>query len=319
MADILFMHYAQVFLSALERLEELAPGSTATQLRQTPTASRVTLGKALGLGNAGKVPRGSTMMDAVVEGGGGGGGGGDGESEGTGGIFMGGGRGSILPRATWCKTWRFCMVAGDYKCANTYEPLAGRDGNTLVDMVSERTKLANRNQGTFVVAPSKGHWAVTLNEIKKPILDYLEETPPNGTHLPIDKKWVLVGDRLSGVIEFEFETIGVPQVREAVGGVTVAGSLGNGSTANIAAKDSRVTVCKPDFIDYVGLDDVNGVSYCIDGMNTSVSRVLGHPGLHPGSCVLLAAKVGVGRHTLTVEPLRRGPPHVAISHVMYPA
>lgn len=186
-----------------------------------------------------------------------------------------------------------------------------------MDMVSERTQLVNRHQESLLVSPSKGSWAVTLNEIKQPILDYLEQTPPEGMHLPVDMKWVLVGDQLSGPIGFEFETLGVPPVREAVGGLVVAG--GGSSTANCPAKDSRITVCKPDFIDYVGLGDVNGVTYSVDGVKTSVVRLLDHQGLHNGSCALLAAEVGVGRHTLTMEPLSRGPPHVAISHVIYPA
>lgn len=42
-------------------------------------------------------------------------------------------------------------------------------------------------------------------------------------------------------------------------------------------------------------------------------------GLYPGSCVLLNADVGVGRHTVRVEPLKAGEPFVAISHVLYPA
>lgn len=309
MADMLFMHYGQVFLSALERLEKLAPGSTPTQLRETAAPARTTLGTALGLGNAGKVPRGSTPTDNIVEGGH--------ENGGDSDVFMGGGRGSILPRPTWCSSWRFCMIAGDYKCANTYYPLAGKGGNRLVDMVSEQTHLVNRHHESLVVSPSNGSWAVTLNEVKQPILDYLEQSPPEGMHLPVDMKWVLVGDQLSGPIEFEFETLGVPPVREVVGGLTAPGE--GGSTANGPAKDSRITVCKPDFIDYVGLGDVNGVSYSVDGVKTSVVRLLDHSGLHSGSCALLAAEVGVGRHTLTVEPLSRGPPHVAISHVIYPA
>lgn len=42
-------------------------------------------------------------------------------------------------------------------------------------------------------------------------------------------------------------------------------------------------------------------------------------GMHNGSCVLLDAEVGIGRHTVRVEPLKAGEPFVAISHVLYPA
>lgn len=42
-------------------------------------------------------------------------------------------------------------------------------------------------------------------------------------------------------------------------------------------------------------------------------------GLYPRSCVLLDAEVGVGRHTVRVEPMMEGEPYVAVSHVLYRA
>lgn len=81
---------------------------------------------------------------------------------------------------------------------------------------------------------------------------------------------------------------------------------------------SRVAVCKPDFIDRVRFDDEKGVRFSVDGVITSV--VPGGGGhLATKSCALLAAEIGPGLHRLTVEPLRKGEPLVAISHVIYPA
>ena len=80
-----------------------------------------------------------------------------------------------------------------------------------------------------------------------------------------------------------------------------------------------MVVCRPDFIDRVELDDKAGVRYSVDGVETSPVGLVSQYGLHKGSCVLLAAEVGVGRHTLAVEPLKTGKPFVAISHVLYPA
>ncbi|CAM9369775.1 unnamed protein product [Laminaria digitata] len=318
-ADMLFMHYGKVFLNALDRLEEAAPAWTVAQFLELSTPSRESLGACLGLwGNKGDSAQASTGGVVVSSG--------DLDS----GSFMGGGRGSVLPRPVWCKGWRFCEGAGNYRCANTYFPLAGKNGSRLVDMVSERTPVVNTGHESIVVPPRRGHWAVTLNEVKVPILEYLKTTPPEGMHHPIDMKWVLVGDAKSGPIEFEFETIGVVPVGVGAaggGGATTAvetESSGNSTAAGVrrvteAEEDSRVVVCRPDFIDRVELDDKAGVKYSVDGVETSPVELVAQYGLHQGSCVLLAAEIGVGRHTLTVEPLKTGQPFVAISHVLYPA
>ena len=42
------MHYAEVFLSALGRLEVVAPGVTGAELREKDSASRTDLGTSLG-------------------------------------------------------------------------------------------------------------------------------------------------------------------------------------------------------------------------------------------------------------------------------
>ncbi|CAM9497882.1 unnamed protein product, partial [Laminaria digitata] len=48
LADMLFMHYAEVFLSALGRLEDVAPGVTGAELREKDTDSRTDLETSLG-------------------------------------------------------------------------------------------------------------------------------------------------------------------------------------------------------------------------------------------------------------------------------
>lgn len=120
-----------------------------------------------------------------------------------------------------------------------------------------------------------------------------------GFHKPIDTKWVLVGDKGSGPIEFEFFTA-VDAEAEAEG------------------TDSRVVVCKPDFIDRVDFEDSKGVRFSLDGVETSVVPAEGN-GMATASCSVLAAEVAPGRHRLVVEALRQGEPFVAISHVIYPA
>lgn len=191
---MLFMHYGAVFLSALERLEVVRPGITASGLRQHETLSERGMGilrESLGL-DAG----GMSVTNAAA--------GADGGSTAPGndnvnssksssnstGAYMGGGRGDILPPPAWCKGWRFCDWAGSYRCANTYSPLAGRDGSRLVDMVSERTPtVLNRHRLENFVEPSPGRWAVTLNEESANIKAYLQVPPPEGFHHPIDMKW----------------------------------------------------------------------------------------------------------------------------------
>lgn len=123
---------------------------------------------------------------------------------------------------------------------------------------------------------------------------------PDGFHKPIDTKWVLVGNKGSGPIEFEFFTAGVP-----ADDVT-------------PPADSRIAVCKPDFINRVEFDDPAGVRFLVDGVVTSVVPADGN-GMATASCSVLAAEIAPGRHRLTVEPLRGGKPFVAISHVIYPA
>lgn len=312
-ADMLFMHYAEVFLRALERLDEVEPGTTVTQLREKSLPSRLSLGKTLGLGNETLVARVSATADDDTRGVG---------TESSD-IFMGKGRGSVLPPPVWCKGLYFCRGAGNYRCANTYVPLAGKEGSRLVDMVSERTgAVLNRDRQYFDVQPSEGHWAVTLNENVYNIVHYMKEGPPKGMHLPIDMKWVLVGGHLSGPIEFEFETIGFLPIQDAIEEDTIV-DVGNDTTLSqntTVVEDSQLlAVCKPDFIDRVELSNSSAVRFCIDGVEALVVREMDHYGLNAGSCVILGAEIGVGRHTLTVEPLDSGGELVAISHVLYPA
>ncbi|CAM9376102.1 unnamed protein product [Scytosiphon promiscuus] len=358
LSDMLFMNYGEVLLSALERLERVLPGVTMAGLRKPGVLlsnGRESLKESLGLAEG----SGSTHDAGVGEDVGA-----DGEA------YVGGGRGVTLPTPAWCKGWRFCDWAGKYRCANTYFPLAGRDGSGLLDLVSGRTPaVANRDRSAYFVEPSPGRWAVTLNEESPFYKQYLSMPPPEGYHHPIDSKWVLVGDKDSGPIEFEFETQEEPSGRErrqqrqrrrraAVeeegganartgaarpehrrGALSVArndtsDTSDNGgekdatpttaqpAVASVAGEaeqfDSRVTICKPDFIDRVAFNETADVRISIDGSPVPVV-VLVQLGLYPGSCVVLDAEVGAGRHTVKVEPLRTGEPYVAISHVVYPA
>lgn len=353
MADMLFMHYAKVVMHAVDRLEEVIPDWGASQLRQLSSSSRISVGSKLRLWDEEDMQRKTRRLEEHDD---------DDDDDddeddntdgdisvsvqdGDGGVFMGGGRGSILPAPVWCTGQRFCDGAGNFRCANTYFPTAGKNGTRLMDMVRDSsTIIVNRNQNEGLVArPRKGHWSVSLNEEKPPVLTYLKTSAPDGMHLPIDRKWVLLGDKNSGPIDIEFETLGFPSVPKAVpvgdeahgtptddvGGDHGAGSMGEGKDPalanapakqqNMVASDSRVVVCKPDFIERIGLTDESGVRYSIDGVQTSPARLLKMGGLHQGSCVLLAAQVGIGKHTLTVEALKNGWPYVAISHVVYPA
>lgn len=182
-SDMLFMHYAKVFLSAMERLDAARPGITAAGLQHQDALSsggRNGLREALGLW---EVDDDGSDGDSIRSGG-------DGGSSGKAAAWMGGGRGGILPPPTWCDGWRFCDWAGNYRCADTYFPLAGKEGSRLVDMVSERTPaVLNRNHSEYFVEPSRGRWVVTLNEESQKIKDYLEVPPPEGFHHPIDMKW----------------------------------------------------------------------------------------------------------------------------------
>ena len=348
LADMLFMHYSEVFLSAIGRLEGTTPGVTGAELRQKSTASktdlRTSLGGLMGVGGATEGVAATEGRDGESDGDGGAGGS-------NGGDYMGGGRGSILPPPAWCAGSSFCEASGNYRCANTYFPLAGKEGSRLLEMVSERTPpVLNLNRKMYMVAPTEGHWAVTLNENAPNLLAYLELTPPQGMHHPIDMKWVLVGDAKSGPIEFEFETLGVPpgrrmegveeegeekekgggeqQEEEGYGGIIINTDNNNTGSGDRVAEEKkkaallrdfrRVVVCSPDFIDRVTLTDAEGVRYNIDGVEAPVVH-LDHFGMKTDACVALDSEIGAGRHTLTVEPLKSGKPYLAISHVVYPA
>lgn len=283
------MHYAHVFLSALERLEAAAQGITAQELRDKPDLDKRSMKAAAGLEKPDKIS-------------------GDGD------VSMRAGRGDILPTPRWCAGWRFCDGAGNYRCSSTLFPLAGEEGSRLLDMISASTPIANGDKKQLVANPTDGRWAVTLNEEKLPILEYMRQPDPSGMHKPIDMKWVLVGNKYSGPIEFEFETKGIIPSN---GRGNKAASTGDGSAH--AVEDSRVVVCRPAFIERVPLQDAEGVRFSIDGVETSVLRSITHRYMPAGVCVILAAQVGVGRHTLSVEPLRAVGPLVAVSHVIYPA
>lgn len=292
------MNYGKAFLKALDRLEEVAPGITSDELRAKDGPSRTALGASLGLGSE-ALREDRREEDGVKIGG----------SLLTSGDDMGAGRGVILPPPSWCGGWHFCDFAGDYRCANTFFPLAGKKGFRLLDMLSKRSPaVKNLERTEYVVQPTEGHWAVTINEEKVPVIEYLSAPAPKGKHRPIDKKWVLVGNRLSGPIEFEFETIGSPHQE---GATKAKEDLRRGDS-------SRVGVCRPSFIERIDFADPAGVKLSVDGVEASVIP-LEHRGLSSGSCVLLDVDVGVGKHNITVEPLQDGKPYVAISHVLYPA
>lgn len=70
------------------------------------------------------------------------------------------------------------------RCANTYYPLEGNEGSRLLDMIVSDSDeegarggesgdpenpagLVNRDGKKLRVSPSKGHWAVTLNEVRE--------------------------------------------------------------------------------------------------------------------------------------------------------
>lgn len=282
-ADVLFMHYAHVFLSALERLETASPGITVQQLRDQGEADKATLLVSLGIDNPYEV-------------------------SGSGSEYMGAGRGDILPATQWCTGWRFCEGAGNYRCSTTYVPSEETEDSTLLGMVSERTPVLNADRQYLEVAPAEGHWAVTLNEDKTSVFDYLREPMIENMHKPIDMKWVLIGNRESGPIEFEFETKGVADNKS-----------NEGSDPGEAIEDSRVVVCNREIIEMADLNDAEAVRFNIDGEETPAEGPLYQKYLNPKSCVVLAAQIGVGRHTLSVEALRSEGPPVGICYIVYPA
>lgn len=334
---MLFMHYAKVFIGALKRLDSAVPGVTASQLRGSDFEQALrtrALQDTLNLGPG-----------AVAS---------PGDAEGD--NYMGGGRGDILPPPAWCADWMFCSRAGDYRCANSYFPLAGDERSRLLEMVLEgMPAVLNADHSEFFVEPAASHWAVTLNEKAPNLIEYLGIAPPEGFHHPIDMKWVLVGDEASGPIDFEFETIGIPPERGGAlgtgqeggrqggeeGGEEQTGGIGvveqwkeqrrdreedddngrrraMGQRQNWVPGGSRVVVCKPDFIDRQDFTNSTQVRFRLDGVEVPAEELV-QGFMNEGSCVTLEAEVGVGPHQVTVEPLQSGVPYVAISHLLYPA
>ncbi|CAM9541948.1 unnamed protein product [Pylaiella littoralis] len=356
-ADMLFMHYSEVFLGAMTRLDDAAPGVTARQLRGLDDFDAAAAAAAAGdkVAPEGKEQRVRSMkslrgalglgVDALYPA----------DEDREDGIYMGGGRGDILPPPAWCADERLCAGAGNYRCACTYFPLAGAETTArLVNMVTVASEeegtttttttttplVLNLNRSQHFVEPSAGRWAVTLNEEAPNLKSYLETDPPAGFHHPIDMKWCLVGDRDSGPIKFEFETVGVPpgyQEEEGEeeegegrggGGQRISGKEGDDRSRRAMAerqqakwvtRGMRVVVCKPDFIERADFTNSTQVRFRVDGVEAPAEELVqGH--MHGGSCVVLEADVvGVGRHRLTVEPLQSGKPYVAVSHVVYPA
>lgn len=348
---MLFMHYAEVFLGAMNRLDGAAPGVTASQLRglddfdaDNSSAAAATASASSGGGESLEIPsmRSRKLLrdtlglgvGAVY----------DDDKDDDDSVYMGGGRGNILPPPAWCADERLCMGAGNYRCSTTYFPLAGGErGSRLVTMVVESeegattTPVRNLDHSEYFMEPSVGRWAVTLNEEAPNLKEYLDIVPPAGFHHPIDMKWCLVGDQASGPIEFEFETVGIPPGRQEEEGGGEEGveegrrvdgkedhdrsrrAMTEQQQVNWVPQGMRVVVCKPDFIEHAELTDSTQVRFRVDGVEAPAEELLqGH--MHEGSCVvLLADVVGAGRHRLTVEPLHSGEPYVAISHVLYPA
>ncbi len=298
---MLFMHYAPVFLGGLARLEAAMPGVTAEELRHSGEGAdtAATLRDTLGLGAA--APHG--------------GGGNDGDD---GGVYAGGGRGDFLPPPAWCAEWMLCARAGDFRCATSYFPLLGREDSRLLEMVASEEKVTGMDLSEYFLPPSPGRWSVTLNEDAENLVSYLREIPPEGFHHPVDTKWVLEGDAASGPIEFEFETVGSPHGR-APGGDKDAAALRVARGGSGVRPGSQVVVCKPDFIDRKDFTNSTQVRFLVDGVEAAAAELEQGDVMLEGSCVTLAAEVGVGRHTVTVEPLEIGEPYVAISHLVYPA
>ena len=323
---MLFMHYAEVFIGALKRLDGALPGITASQLRGSDpeqASSMRSLRGALDLGPGAVASSGDDEADG----------------------FMGAGRGDVLPPPALCADWMFCSGAGDFRCANSYFPLAGDESSRLLDMVWEGTPaVINADHSEYFAEPTAGHWAVTLNEESPKLIEYFGVAPPEGFHHPIDMKWVLVGDEASGPISFEFETIGEESEGlgrrgedwDAEGQEEHKGDqeeqrrhrdeghdndrrrATEQQREGSAPRGSRIVVCKPDFIHHQDLTNSMQVRFRLDGTEV-VAEELVQGFMKQGTCVTLEAEVGVGRHMVTVEPLQSGKPYVAISHLLYPA
>lgn len=346
-ADMLFMHYAEVFLGAMKRLDGAAPGVTASQLRGLEDFAPDNAAAAVA-GNR-KIPEvemrwRSTKpslrddlnlgVGAVYDADEHGENNNDRDS-----VFMGGGRGDILPPPAWCSEEMLCTGAGNYRCSSTYLPLAGGEtASRLVNMVvaSEEEEgtatppVLNHDHSSYFVEPSVGRWAVTLNEVAPNLKAYLDIVPPAGFHHPIDMKWCLVGDQASGPIEFEFETVGIPPGKQKEKKGEIGKEDGDQSRramteqqqqqqVNWVPQNERVVVCMPDFIEHADLTNQTQVVFRVDGVEAHAEELVqGH--MVEGACVVLAAHVvGVGQHRLIVEPRQSGEPYVAISHVVYPA
>lgn len=275
------MHYARVFLAALKRLEAAAADTTAQQLRDSTEAHRAALLESVGVPSAREVSGGgNTSMSA--------------------------GRGALLPSPHWCKDWHFCHEAGNYRCSTSYVPVAGEGGSNLLDMISDRTPVLNRDVKELEGQPTQGHWAVTLNEVYPFLFDYFKIPDEDGKHKPIDRKWVLVGNSESGPIDLEFETRGNP-------------TTDSSDDSPESVTNAQAVVCSRSIIDMVKLNDTEAVRFKMDGEVTSAQEMPEHVYTDHSDCVMLDHQLRVGRHTLSVEALKADGPPVGISHVIYPA
>eukprot|EP00611_Tribonema_gayanum_P032799 TRINITY_DN992_c0_g1_i4.p1 TRINITY_DN992_c0_g1~~TRINITY_DN992_c0_g1_i4.p1 ORF type:complete len:592 (-),score=136.18 TRINITY_DN992_c0_g1_i4:586-2331(-) len=205
-----------------------------------------------------------------------------------------------LPMPNFC-TLEQCVKAGSYNCLTSYYPNL-EESLQLKNHVTQSN--FNGTERTAYLPQIPEEWEMLLNEPTWEIHDF----DFHNTSYPIDRKWVLAGDKRSGSVNIQFTTERVS-----------TNSMGHAWTSE------PIVVCRqlpPQQLDEEKaaqhIDSISNMWFMIDSKPSGASRM--PPDFGDRSvCWTLDERVGNGDHLLTITPLKEGAENlVRISHVIVP-
>ncbi|KAG5174971.1 hypothetical protein JKP88DRAFT_339673 [Tribonema minus] len=232
-----------------------------------------------------------------------------------------------VPMPNFCISEQ-CVKAGSYNCLTSYYP-------NLEDSLQLKAHITqsafNATERTQYLPDVPEEWQIVVNERATDIGEFHF----NNASWPVDRKWVLAGDKRAGALNIAFTTQGVHENALGHAGATepimLCRQLSPQHTHEEDAAQSLGSVATMWFmVDGQPSPPCTAAACLIFELLPRVSSRLrrtqpsgasrGPPdrGIH-SVCWTLDVRVGNGDHLLTIVPLKEGPENlVRISHVIVP-
>eukprot|EP00611_Tribonema_gayanum_P032801 TRINITY_DN992_c0_g2_i1.p1 TRINITY_DN992_c0_g2~~TRINITY_DN992_c0_g2_i1.p1 ORF type:complete len:574 (-),score=187.81 TRINITY_DN992_c0_g2_i1:757-2478(-) len=205
-----------------------------------------------------------------------------------------------VPMPNFCVSEQ-CVKAGSYNCLTSYYP----NLEDSLQLKAHVTQTAfNATERTQYLPDVPEEWQIVVNERATDIGEFHF----NNASWPVDRKWVIAGDKRAGALNIAFTT---ERVHE--------NALGHaGATEPIMLCRQVPPQHTPAEDAAQSLGSVANMWFMVDGQPSGASRGPPDRGIH-SVCWTLDVRVGNGDHLLTIVPLKEGPENlVRISHVIVP-